>query len=172
MLAVNGTWVGIIIAGAVIVTVVLWSRSRPPWLMASGFPPVMRRTIWWWLGATCLCVLVAGMWLVLRAPLGLPRDGVYRFVPAAISLGPLLVVNPVYLWRTAWLRRAAATTEGRLCTHCAYDVTGLAPAGTCPECGEAYDVDADKHLWENLRGVRKGEAVERDSRDGGSGGEP
>ena len=27
------------------------------------------------------------------------------------------------------------------CTRCTYDLTGLAPVGQCPECGNPYDVD-------------------------------
>ncbi len=145
----------------VALTLVLWSRTRPPVLTSSTLPPVMRRGVFWWLALTCAFAAVAAAWVLLRGPLGLPRHGVFRFVPLALGLTPLLVINPLYLWRTSWIRRAAAEANGRLCTHCAYNVTGLPVVGRCPECGCAYDVEKDRPLWEDA-GMRSGAKSRRD----------
>ncbi len=54
------------------------------------------------------------------------------------------------------IRRSLRESQGRLCTHCAYDVSKLAPSGTCPECGKPYDIEKDKVLWEVV-GARYGD---------------
>lgn len=35
-------------------------------------------------------------------------------------------------------RRWRNPTTGPRCPYCGYDVSGLEPAGFCPECGESY----------------------------------
>lgn len=147
ILALSGPTVGIIVASAVVVTMIFWGISKPPIIATGELAPVMRRGIRWWLALTTLAVLIALAWVLLRSPLNLPRTGIYRFVLLALGLAPLLVINPLYLWRTLWLRRALRKTAGRLCTHCAYDVSTLAPQGTCPECGNTYDIQKDRPLW-------------------------
>ncbi|QOJ14118.1 MAG: hypothetical protein HRU75_05500 [Planctomycetia bacterium] len=137
-------------AAAVALTLLLWHRTRPPMLASVTLPPVMRRGVAWWLILSSIAAAAALAWVLLRGPLDLPRRGVFRYVPLALGLVPLLIINPVYLWRTAWIRRAAALADGRLCTHCAYNVTGLPDAGRCPECGNAYDVAADAVLWQAI----------------------
>lgn len=141
----------VVVVCAVALSLLLWRVTRPPGFSSPTLPPVMRRGVAWWLGALFTCAIAACGWIALRRPLGLPRDGVYRYVPMMLGLAPILLVNPLYLWRTAWLRRALAASNGKLCTHCAYDVSGLAPSGTCPECGGAYDVEADAKLWQGVK---------------------
>lgn len=137
----------------VVLTLVAWSRMRPAVLTGPELPPVMRRSLYWWFVLTLVPVATAIAWVLLRGPLGLPRQGVFRFVPLMLGLMPLLVANPWYLWRTAWVRRALADSGGRLCTHCAYNLTGLPSAGRCPECGKHYDIAADAPLWQAMTRV-------------------
>ncbi|MCC7389753.1 MAG: hypothetical protein IT431_13405 [Phycisphaerales bacterium] len=123
------------------------------------FPPVMRRGVWWLLGLTVLFAVAAVAWVVLRGPLGVPRGFAYRFGALVLVAAPFVVVWPLWLLRTRHIRRALVRSEGRLCTHCAYDVSTLSPAGTCPECGGLYDIEKDRVVWEGV-GVRYGEGGE------------
>lgn len=119
------------------------------------FPPVMRRGLWWVLGLSTFMGLGAIAWVVLREPLGVPRGFAYRYGALFVGLPPVVVLLPWWWLRTRWIRRALLESQGRLCTHCAYDVSTLDPAGTCPECGKPYDIEKDKVLWEAV-GARYG----------------
>jgi hypothetical protein len=33
------------------------------------------------------------------------------------------------------------------CEHCAYDLSGVAPAGNCPECGKSYTHEDCRRKW-------------------------
>ncbi len=120
------------------------------------FPPVMRRGLWWLLGLSTFMGLSAVAWVVLRGPLGVPRGFAYRYGALFLGLPPVVVLLPWWLYRTRSIRQALLESEGRLCTHCAYNVSTLEPAGTCPECGKPYDIDKDKVLWEAV-GARYGD---------------
>lgn len=115
--------------------------------------------MYWWGGLSIFFGLAAVAWVVLRGPFGLPRHGLFRLAPLAIALVPVVVLTPLWIMRTRWIRRALRGSEGRLCTHCGYDVSRLAHAGVCPECGRAYDITADRRLWENV-GARYGDPLE------------
>lgn len=117
----------------------------------------MRRGLWWLLGLSAVFVLAPIAWVMLRGPLGVPRGFAYRYGALLLVAIPFVVLWPWWLLRTRSIRRALLESEGRLCTHCAYNVSALAPLGTCPECGKPYDVDTDKPLWESV-GARFGDA--------------
>jgi hypothetical protein len=121
-----------------------------------GFPPVMRRGLWWVLGLSTFMALAAVAWVVLRGPLGVPRGFAYRYGALFLGLTPVVMLLPWWFFRTRSIRKALLESEGRLCTHCAYDVSTLEPSGTCPECGKPYDIEKDKVLWEAV-GARYGD---------------
>lgn len=102
----------------------------------------------WLLAAFMFFALAAIAWVILRKPLGVPRGFAYRYGALVLGLVPVVFVWPVWLLRTRSIRRGLLESEGRLCTHCAYDVSTLAPSGTCPECGRDYDTEKDRPLWE------------------------
>ena len=145
--------------------------------MASGgdersavvFPPVMRRGVWRLLGLTAIFAVAAVAWVGLRGPLGVARGFAYRFGALVLVAVPFVVVWPLWLLRTRHIRRALLRSEGRLCTSCAYDVSTLAPAGTCPECGGSYDIEKDRVVWEAV-GVRYGEGGDEPGVGGSVGG--
>ena len=129
----------------------------------------MRRGLWWLLGLSAFFMLAALIWVVLRKPLGVPRGFFFRFGSLLFGIAPLIVIWPLWVLRTRHIRRALVKSGGRLCTHCAYDVSALPPAGTCPECGRDYDIESDKPLWETV-GARYGDdgvshAVDQPSRE-------
>jgi hypothetical protein len=148
--SVGNLAVGALCAVAAVVTLIWWIATKPRVFAVEGSPPVVRRAAYWLLGIVSVFEIAAVAWVVLRTPLGLPLRGAYSIVPLALALLPLLVVNPLYLWHTASVRRSLAASGGRLCTHCAYDVSGLEPAGVCPECGKPYNIDTDGILWKAL----------------------
>ncbi len=104
----------------------------------------MRGALYLWVGMSIFFAVAAIAWLILRKPLGLPRGFAYDFG------APILGLTPLWLLRTRRIRRALLKSEGRLCTHCAYDVSTLDPAGTCPECGRPYDIARDAPLWNSF----------------------
>ena len=114
---------------------------------------MMRRGVYWLLGLTVVCMVAAVAWGILRERLGVPRGVAHRFGALVLAVMPFVTVWPVWLLRTRWIRRALVRSGGRLCTGCAYDVSRLAAAGTCPQCGRAYDFKKDRALWEAV-GVR------------------
>jgi hypothetical protein len=97
-------------------------------------------------------VVAAIAWAVLRKLDIVPRAGLSRFVTPLLGAAPVVVFLPLWHWRTRHLRRALFASRFRLCTNCAYDLSALAPIGTCPECGETYDAVADVELW-SLQGA-------------------
>ena len=124
-------------------------RSRLHALLADG-PPMLRRGRTWLLSMTLTCFVIAGTYLILDDPLNLPHRRWWKFAAMCIALLPVVVLQPWWFLRTRQLRRVAIERQGRLCAHCAYDVSTLAPAGTCPECGKAYDIALDVPLWNSL----------------------
>lgn len=128
------------------------------------YPPVMRRGLFWLLVLSVLFPVAAIAWVIFRTPLGVPRGFAFRFGALILSLFPFVLLWPLWLIRTRHIRRALLRSEGRLCTHCAYDVSTLAPAGICPECGKAYDIEKDKPLWEAV-GARYEAAAEPSTHD-------
>lgn len=120
---------------------------------------MMRRGLWWLLGLSTVMGLGAVAWVVLREPLGVPRGFAYRYGALFLGLPPVVVLLPLWLFRTRSIRKALLKSEGRLCTHCAYNVSALAAAGTCPECGNPFDIEKDKVLWEAV-GARYGDEGE------------
>ncbi len=112
--------------------------------------PVVRR---WTLTCTAVALGLGAVgvgYALLREYLGLPWHGWYKLIPLALVWMPIFVVAPIWYLRTRAVRRAIHRSGGRLCTHCAYDLSTLGPAGTCPECGRAYDVEKDAALWAEL----------------------
>lgn len=110
-------------------------------------PPVVCRAVWLWAVASTAFALAAIAWVILREPLGLPRGGVYRFMPLSLALTPILVFLPLWHWRVRRLRRALFASRFRLCTRCEYDLSTLSTAGTCPECGRPYEASRDVAMW-------------------------
>ncbi len=115
---------------------------------ASDTPPVIAGAVRLFVSGALACVLGAIAWLVLRKLQIVPRSGVSRFVPLAMGLAPIVVLLPFWHWRVRRLRRALFASRFRLCTRCGYDVSTLGETGICPECGGAYDAEADVALWE------------------------
>lgn len=144
--------IGLIVALSVAIFLIIWQATRPRVLSTQEFPPVARRALRWWIIASTLISASAVAWIILRRPLNIPRTGWFRYFPFALGLSPIFIVTPIYMWRTAWLRRKLAETNNQLCTHCAYNVSGLPKSGTCPECGNPYDTKADQTQWQAFKG--------------------
>lgn len=121
--------------------------SHRDWSLWAG-PPVWSRWTIRALALAVLCVIAAIVMLVLRATIGWGRFGPVRHIPLALALAPF-ILHPISNYHHRHIRRAWRDSKGRLCTHCAYDLSALEPAGICPECGRAYDIESDAILWKN-----------------------
>jgi hypothetical protein len=120
-------------------------RDVLPWNLG---PPVLRRLGRNFLIASFASAISAIAMVILRDPLSIPREPWGRYGPLFISLLPLFVFLPWASWHSRRLRRDFAANKGRLCIHCAYIVGPLGERGTCPECGHAFDANADAARWE------------------------
>lgn len=117
------------------------------WSFWAG-PPVWSRWTIRALALAVLCVVAAIVLLFLRIELGWGNRGPARFLPFVLALGPF-IIHPITNHHHRHIRRAWRDSGGRLCTHCAYDLSALGPEGLCPECGGAFDVESDAMLWKN-----------------------
>lgn len=115
------------------------------WSLWAG-PPVWSRWTIRALALAVLCVIAAIVLVLLRIELGWPKRGPSRYAIFALCLAPFLI-HPIVNFHHRHIRRAWHASRGRLCTHCAYDLSTIEPAGICPECGKAYDVESDAILW-------------------------
>ncbi|MCE9618340.1 MAG: hypothetical protein K8R92_00325 [Planctomycetes bacterium] len=129
-----------------------------PW---SSRPLVVRRLVWWWLLPLCISVTGA-TWDAFQDP------------NARVAL---LAANPSQYWFNVYLRigilwasimialfavwkglrrikRAYAAADGRICTGCLHDVSGLGESGLCPECGRPFEIAEDWRSWKQA-GVGK-----------------
>jgi hypothetical protein len=113
-------------------------------------PPVVRRLTFWSIAA-CLALSALAIFLVKgREMMGFPRTPWYRALTIAVAVAPIVVVAPLWARRVIAIRRAVRASGWRLCRQCAYDVSALAPTGTCPECGHPYDTKTDAAYWESV----------------------
>ncbi|MBX3315297.1 MAG: hypothetical protein KF902_00380 [Phycisphaeraceae bacterium] len=118
-------------------------------------PPVWVRITRCWLIGTVVCIAIGFALLALHmyggaawhAAFMIPLIGVCAGVP--ITLGMWLKERYQNRLVTAWHKSA-----GRLCPFCAYDVSALSSAGTCPECGKPFDIERDIPLWRDV-GLRR-----------------
>lgn len=124
----------------------------PSAIQLVGTPHVIASAVRLWVGLAIIFVFAAVAWAVLRKLNIVPRPGFSRLVTPVLGAVPIVVLLPLWHWRTRHLRRALFASRFRLCTNCAYDLSSLAPTGTCPECGETYDAVADVELW-SLQGA-------------------
>jgi len=81
-------------------------------------------------------------WLSFSKVFGFARIPLSAALPAFMLVGFLLA-----RWYIRSVRRRVAAAEGRLCTHCCYDLSALAEQGVCPECGIAYSMAALRQAW-------------------------
>lgn len=120
-------------------------RAIPP---RAPLPPVIRRFRWWFL-------VPPGVAVVAHIAVFLPGllEGSGRF-PIWWQWGlPVLTFVPLII-TTAWMfvtlrriTRAVRASGFHACTHCVHDLRGLGQTGLCPECGKAFDIEADRKSW-------------------------
>ena len=75
----------------------------------------------------------------------IPALGLY--VLAWLILGGSIAVHVLALRR---LRRILVTNEFKLCTQCRHPLRGLGTVGSCPECGENFDLQVVCRTWLRL----------------------
>jgi hypothetical protein len=117
------------------------------WINLRHLPPVLRRRTVYYAVATLVfaATTLACVW-VFR-DLRLRYTWLPRTLPLLLGLTPTVLFMPIMMWHQRRLRRRFHAAGGRLCTHCAYDLSTLGPHGTCPECGNTFDTEKDELLW-------------------------
>ncbi len=114
------------------------------YIVDGELPDAVRRPMRWSLAVPGLCLLG------LAALIALDVAGVVaRPYPAAsFSIGGMAMAGVWLCHRIARnaVRRADAH-DHLLCPDCLYDLRTLDEAGTCPECGRAYEHDAVRAQW-------------------------
>lgn len=112
-------------------------------------PPAWSRWARYWLYLSLPCFAAAIALLFARIELGWVRGSWVGVVVLTLFFVPVFVISPIMQLPRRHIRRAWRDSGGRLCTHCAYDLSALEPEGLCPECGRAFDVESDAMLWKN-----------------------
>ena len=107
---------------------------------------VISPLILFWPGAMS-SISASGMWSALIIP--------------AVTVGPLFVGTEIQRRAMARIRRAVATSKGRSCMRCVYDLRGLGDSGACPECGHSFCIDQDRKAW-TMAGCGYNEAMYTD----------
>jgi len=79
----------------------------------------------------------------------LPSGNSFTSIALVVAITPVGLVVGILLssWYIRSVRRRVAAADGRLCTHCWYDLSALGERGVCSECGTAYSVAALRQAW-------------------------
>jgi hypothetical protein len=113
----------------------------------AGCPPAIRRQVRNYVLGAIAVSAAAVVLIVVRDPLGIPREPWGRYGPLALGLIPICVLWPMFLFSRRRVRRQFDEAGGRLCTHCAYNLATMGDRGTCPECGEQFNACTDAAMW-------------------------
>lgn len=71
----------------------------------------------------------------------------WRLPLFAAHFGVLVAFLLAWFWATRGSRRKLIESDFRFCLNCQYPLTGLDHAGTCPECGAAYNAHELERAW-------------------------
>jgi hypothetical protein len=110
-------------------------------------PPVIRKSVRNFV-LSLLTVSGIGLgFIMLRDTLSVPYEPYGRYGGLALTLVPFCLIVLLFVFGRRRLRRQFIEAGGRLCTHCAYNLTTMNDRGTCPECGNTFDTEADQAMW-------------------------
>ena len=114
-----------------------------------AYPRPIRRLLWWW---TLPFAWMAVMFVLIAMKLSSPAfaPGWLRWIePWGMFVGQFIAMG-VTIYKTRQIKRDFIASGGRLCTNCGHNLSGLADAGVCPECGHPYDTDRDRARWKEV----------------------
>lgn len=69
------------------------------------------------------------------------------FIAITLAWATITIVA-VLQWRKA--RRRLVEHNFHVCCNCAYPLTGLDEAGSCPECGHTYGFESTRRYWKDV----------------------
>lgn len=123
------------------------NRNHPP------FVKRQRRFVWWMLSipvAYAASGVVMDMIGVRGGVHGMLAWNPWTWLVLGLTpmLGPILATWIIIRIRFRRARVAWVRSNGRLCVHCAHDLTGLGERGLCPECGQPFVVHDDRKRWQ------------------------
>jgi hypothetical protein len=84
-----------------------------------------------------LPVLAAPLWVYTYY-----RPGLFSLMTAGAVTGVLVIVAGYLSMRPVHVAmKRLGKLRGAMCTSCGFDLRGLPPSGSCPECGAAYHIE-------------------------------
>jgi hypothetical protein len=116
---------------------------------AAGSSPAVIKRLTRWRDVQTLSV-VALIVLVLGNRLGDLGGRLPNRIAIPLATAPFAAyMAAAVLHRRGWrrLRREYSSSGGRLCTGCGHTLGGLGEVGTCPECGQSFDIPRDRTAW-------------------------
>lgn len=142
-----------------------WRRSAKPvephpderWGVArNGRPLCAKPKLGFWREALILLLVLGALYLLI--------GGMMRFIPwrgwgwsgwgklprFGSFLGPIVFVTSryfLYLRHNQKLVNSALETALASCLRCGYDLRHLGEAGRCPECGQEFECNELRRLW-------------------------
>lgn len=110
-------------------------------------PAVIKRLLRWSDVQSLLTVAIVAivLWNRFGDPDFLPDRIAIPLYLAMAAAGLAAAVLRRRGWRR--FRRAYSASGGRLCTGCGHTLVGLGDSGTCPECGQPFDLPRDRAAW-------------------------
>lgn len=115
-------------------------------------PHAVRRLLWWM--ALPFFAIVGGAAVfalpAVRAAMATPSLWWSIAIPFVFVVPHMVAVVAIARGQRR-IKRAVLAANGRACTHCVHDLSGLGDAGICPECGRGFDTAADQKRWARVK---------------------
>lgn len=79
-----------------------------------------------------------------------------KFISPDSKLHSMLIWLPIFagqfyiILNLRRLKRRLRQADGHLCPMCAYDLSGVATPGSCPECGTPFDAQKIRQAWKDV----------------------
>ncbi len=110
-------------------------------------PPYLRRLAWQSAALTLGLAFASMAIMVYRVHFGMRYVDWIAWLQLGLALASPVAFHVFQAWSRRTLQRRLDAASGRLCIHCAYDLSALGDPGRCPECGNAYVLVQSARAW-------------------------